>query len=82
MVIVKFDPVFEKTVKKIKDASLKNKVKKQIINILKNPDIGKPMRFTRKGTREVYIPLFRLSYLYLKDKNVVLLLNLHHKDEQ
>ncbi len=60
MVRVLFDPLFENRVKKIKDAALKNKVKKQIRKIVANPFIGKPMRYGRKGTREVYVPPFRL----------------------
>ncbi|MCD4740608.1 type II toxin-antitoxin system RelE/ParE family toxin [archaeon] len=82
MVNVEFDSVFRKRVKKIKDKSLKEKVKKQIAKILGNPDIGKPMRFSRKGTREVYVVPFRLSYLYLPSEDTVVFLDLYHKDEQ
>lgn len=82
MVTVEFDPVFKRLVKKIKNAALKQKVKKQIAKIVLNPTIGKTMRFTWKGTREVYVKPFRLSYLYLKGKNVTVFLSLYHKDEQ
>jgi hypothetical protein len=40
------------------------------------------MRFDRKGTREVYLPPFRLSYLYDKTSNILYLLEIYHKDEQ
>jgi len=80
MVNVEYGPLFEKNIKKIKDVALKEKVKKQIAKIVKNPGIGKPMRFSRKGTREVYIKPFRLSYLY--HKNTIVFLELYHKDEQ
>ena len=80
MVNVEFDSFFEKKVKKIKDSSLKEKVKKQIAKIIQEPEIGKPMRFSQKGTREVYIKPFRLSYFY--HKNTIVFLELYHKDEQ
>ena len=38
------------------------------------------MRYSRKGTREVYVPPFRLSYYYADDK--IIFLDLYHKDEQ
>jgi len=80
MVTVEFDHFFKRKVKKIKDKVLKEKVKKQIAKIVQKPETGKPMRFSRKHTREVYIKPFRLSYLY--HKNTVVFLDLYHKDEQ
>lgn len=80
MVDVIFDPYFKKNFKKIKDKILKERIIKQISKIKENPEIGKPMMHTRKGTREIYIPPFRLSYK-LKG-NIVYILDLYHKDEQ
>jgi len=57
---------FIKRVSKIKDNSQKEQVKKLIKKIIENPETGKPMRYGRKGTREVYIKPFRLSYAYIK----------------
>jgi len=82
MVKVEFESRFKRRVQKIKDGKLKDRVKKQIAKIVGDPEIGKPMRYTRKGTREVRIPPFRLSYLYLQEEEVVVLLDLYHKDEQ
>ncbi len=82
MVISDFSPKFEKTIKKIRDQDLKDKLKKQIEKIINNPEIGKPMKYARKGTREVYIPPFRLSYSYIKNENKIIFLALYHKDEQ
>ncbi len=82
MVTVSYDPSFEKKVRKIKDQLLKLKVKNKILKIINSPEIGKPMRYSRKGTREVYIPPFRLSYLYLKNEEKIIFLDLYHKDEQ
>ena len=52
MVTVAYDSTFEKKVRKIKDHLLKSKVKKKILKIVDSPEIGKPMRYSRKGTRE------------------------------
>lgn len=82
MVVAVFDSHFKEIFSKIKDPLLKERIIKQIIKIRENPEIGKPMRFGRKGTREVYIPPFRLSYLYIKEENKIILLDLYHKDEQ
>ena len=80
MVEVIFDPLFKKYFKKIKDRFLKDKVIKQISKIKDNPEIGKPMRYCRKGTRELYLSPLRLSYKIEGD--IVYILALYHKDEQ
>ena len=82
MVIVEFGPSFERRGKKIKNQSLKTQVKKHIQKIIDNPEIGKPMRYNRKGTREIYIQQFRLSYVYIKEEDKIIFLDLYHKDEQ
>ncbi|MBW2995646.1 type II toxin-antitoxin system mRNA interferase toxin, RelE/StbE family [Candidatus Woesearchaeota archaeon] len=80
MVDVIFDPLFKRDFKRIKDKPIIEKIIKQISKIKNNPDIGKPMRYSRKGTRELYIPPFRLSYKV--EGNIVYILDLYHKDEQ
>ncbi len=82
MVTVDYDSEFEKQIKKIKNNADKIKVKKQIIKIIETPEIGKPMRYSRKGTREVYIAPFRLSYIFYQEDDKVVFLDLYHKDEQ
>ena len=82
MVTIAYDPSFEKKVRKIKDQLLKLKVKKQILKIMDSPEIGKPMRYGRKGTREVHVPPFRVSYLYIKNEDKIVLLGLYHKNKQ
>jgi mRNA-degrading endonuclease RelE of RelBE toxin-antitoxin system len=74
-------PEFIKAIGKL-DNSIKEKVKKQIEKIILNPEIGKPMRYDRIGTREVYIQPFRLSYAYIKHEDKIVFLDLYHKDEQ
>lgn len=73
---------FVRIIKKLKDNILKERIEKQIIKIIEDPEIGKPMMFLRKGTREVYITPFRLSYAYIKEEDKLILLDFYHKDEQ
>jgi len=80
VVEVIFDHNFKKDFKKIKDNSIKKKIIKQISKIKDNFEIGKPMRFDIKGTRELYISPWRLSYKV--ENNVVYILALYHKDLQ
>ena len=80
MVTVDFDPSFQKIFSKIKDPVLKEKIIKQIIKLKENPELGKPMRYIRKNSRELHIPPFRLSYIFHADK--IIILDLYHKDEQ
>ena len=82
MVEILFEDNFQKTYSKLKDQSIKTKIKKQIQKITDNPEVGKPMRYERKGTREVYVNPFRIAYVYLPDENKVIFLDLYHKDYQ
>ena len=82
MVTVFYSQIFEKKVKKIKDKRLKLRVKKQLVKVVNSPEVGKPMKYSRKGTREVYVPPFRLSYFYSKKEDEIIFLELYHKDEQ
>jgi len=82
MVEIILDPAFENKIKKVKDSFAKIRIEKQMDKIIINPAVGKPMRYVRKGTREVYIGSFRLSYAYIQEENKLIFLDLYHKDEQ
>jgi mRNA-degrading endonuclease RelE of RelBE toxin-antitoxin system len=82
MVEVTFLENFKRVFMKIKDNTFKKKLKTQIRKIKENPEIGKPMRNVRKGTRELYVKPYRLSYMYLPDKKLVYILDLYHKKFQ
>ena len=82
MVEIRFDKKFTDIFSKLKDELLRIKIEKQIKKISENPEVGKPMRNVRKGTRELYIKPFRLSYVYFQDKNLIYILDLYHKDNQ
>ena len=51
MLDVEYRDVLLKTISNINDESIKQRVKKQIKKIVEKPDIGKPMRYSRKNTR-------------------------------
>ena len=80
MAEVIFDPDFKSKFKKIRDKTSKIRIIKQIQKIKENPEIGKPMKYSRKGTRELYVSPFHLSYKIEND--IVYILDLYHKSEQ
>ncbi len=82
MVSIEYSLFFEKTIRKIKNIAIKVQLKKQIEKIIENPETGKPMRYGRKGTREIYFKPFRLSYAWVKEDDKIVFLDLYHKDEQ
>ncbi len=64
------------------DASIRIKLDKLMDKAVIEPDVGKPMRFCRKGTRELYLAPFRLSYAYDEKSGILTFLDLYHKDGQ
>ena len=82
MVKSAYHPHFQKQFKKIKDNAFKERLIKQFLKIYESPEIGKPMMHNRKGTREVYVNPYRLSYIYIKEEDKIVFLDLYHKDEQ
>ena len=75
MVEIRFDKKFVSIFSKL-DNFMKEKIMKQVKKISINPEIGKPMRNVRKGTRELYVSPFRLSYEYIKHENIIYILSL------
>ena len=82
MVKAVFSEEFSKKFRKITDNSLKDKIIKQTIKIRETPEIGKPMMYSRKNTRELYVKPYRLSYAYVKEEDRIFFLDIYHKDEQ
>ncbi|MFZ1076184.1 MAG: type II toxin-antitoxin system RelE/ParE family toxin [Nitrosotalea sp.] len=68
---------FKKEVTKIKDSKLKEKLQKQIQNIVESPELGKPLRYDLKGERTVYVKPYRLIYAY--QGTVLYLLRFEHR---
>jgi mRNA-degrading endonuclease RelE of RelBE toxin-antitoxin system len=79
MVNIKFEKPFQKEFKKI-DTQLKNKIIKQILKLKEQPDLGKPMKHSRKGTRKLYIKPYHLAYIMKQD--TLFITDFYHKDNQ
>jgi mRNA-degrading endonuclease RelE of RelBE toxin-antitoxin system len=77
MVRVIYSKEFEQDVKKVRDNALKERLIKQVEKIIKNPDIGKPLRYNQKGERSVYVTPYRLVYAVIDDK--IYLLRFQHR---
>lgn len=77
-----FSDEFEKAFKKIKDKKVKQNIYNQIEKIVNNPFIGKPMKYNRKNTREVYLKPYRISYTIIDNKLIIIFLDIYHKDKQ
>ncbi|MBI3031929.1 type II toxin-antitoxin system RelE/ParE family toxin [Candidatus Woesearchaeota archaeon] len=73
---------FLKKISKIKHQTIKEQIKKQVEKIIETPEIGKPMRYSRKGTRELYVKPYRLAYAYFQEEKKIVFIDLYHKDEQ
>lgn len=82
MVKVFFSKHFKKVFQKISEKDTREHILTRIQKISEYPYIGKPMKHDRKGTREVYIGSYRLSYRIDKITNAVVLLDFYHKDQQ
>jgi len=73
--------LFNKNINKLDNSSIVY-AKKLIKKIVENPEIGKPMRYERKGTRELYIKPFRISYEYHSHDDKLEFLSIYHKKKQ
>lgn len=82
MVKVSIDDNFSAAFSHVRDQLTRTKIQKQIVKLTRNPKVGKPMRYERKGTRELRIKPFRLSYVYLASEDRIVLLDLYHKKKQ
>jgi mRNA-degrading endonuclease RelE of RelBE toxin-antitoxin system len=79
---VTYEGSFIKDFSKIKDKELKEGIVKQLKKIIGNPEIGKPLKYSRKLTREVYMPPFRLYYSYNRHLDVLTIIEISHKRKQ
>jgi mRNA-degrading endonuclease RelE of RelBE toxin-antitoxin system len=82
MLSIEYKKDFLKEIGKINNLGFKERVKKQVEKIIENPYVGKPMRYSRKGTREVYVSPYRLAYAYFSSESKLIFLDIYHKDKQ
>jgi mRNA-degrading endonuclease RelE of RelBE toxin-antitoxin system len=68
---------FSKQIKRLDD-NLKVLLKKQILKIMHNPQVGKPLKYLR-GERALYLKPFRIVYSYVENRNEIILLKFDHR---
>ena len=74
-----FSDDFEKTYKKIKDKTTKERIVKQLYKLESNPEAGKPLMHNLKNNRSLRVHPFRIIYRIEKDKLFVLCFD-HRKE--
>lgn len=82
MVKIEYTNNFKKNFSKIRDKEFKKRIVNQIEKIIDNPNIGKPMRNIRKGTREVYISPYRLAYNYNEKEIILIFIEIYPESKQ
>lgn len=76
MVEIVRQPEFNKNIKHIKDQKLKERIKKQIVKIIENPEsAGRYLHHDRKFEKKIYIPPFRLIFAYDAQKDILYLID-------
>jgi len=68
---------FKKNIRRLNSFE-KDKLEKQIKKIIKNPKVGKPLKYKR-GERSLYVKPFRLIYA-VRDNQIILLKLGHRKN--
>lgn len=81
MVKIQTSEKFERILDKL-DNTIKLQIDKVLDKIIANPEVGKPMRYERKGTRELYVGSYRIVYAFDKSIDTIFFLDFYHKDEQ
>ena len=74
-----FTKQFERTIKSLKDAMIKKKIRNQIKKITDNPETGKPLKYSLKGERTVYAKPFRIIYSFTG--NTIIFLRFRHRKD-
>ncbi len=70
---------FEQDFKHLKEPVTRERILKQIRKIAERPEIGKPLRYSLKGERTVYIKPYRL--IYSVQGETLILLRFEHRKE-
>ena len=69
---------FEASFKKLKDRKTKERVIKQIEKIIKDPEIGKPLRYGLRGERSIRVTPYRVVYK-MEGETLYLLMFFHRE---
>ena len=77
MTRIELSEKFKNQIKKIKDETVIDRVKKEFKALLKDPTLGKPLRYSLKGFRSIRIGKYRL--IYAIDGDVVKIYAFEHR---
>lgn len=80
---IQFENALEIILQKIKkkDYILYQRIIHKILEISKNPELGKPLRNVLKGKRRVHVGSIVLVYLIDKKNETVIFINFEHHDK-
>ena len=70
---------FEASFKKLKDRKTKERVVKQIEKIIKDPESGKPLRYSLRGERSIRVIPYRV--VYKMEGETLYLLRFFHREK-
>ncbi|MCD4815646.1 MAG: type II toxin-antitoxin system RelE/ParE family toxin [Methanosarcinales archaeon] len=81
--IIQFENALETILQKLKkkDYILYQRIIHKIIEISKNPELGKPLRNVLKGKPRVHVGSFVLVYSIDKKNETVIFINFEHHDK-
>ncbi len=81
--IIQFENTLETILQKLKkkDYIFYQRIIHKIVEISKNPELGKPLRNVLKGKRRVHVGSFVLVYSIDKKNETVISLNFEHHDK-
>lgn len=68
---------YEQDIKHIKEQATKDRIRNHIEKVIKNPEIGKPLKYGLKGERTVRVKPYRL--IYAVEGDVLILLRFEHR---
>ena len=77
IILHQFDKKFKRYTRK--DTALRERVIKKIIEIIKNPEIGKPKRNELKGFKSLHVDPFVIFYAIIGDRVVLTYFEHHDK---
>jgi len=79
LVEIEYTDEFRKSVSKMRDEKVRERIIKLIEKIKNNPDIGKPLSYDLTGIRSLRIPPFRILYELKGEK--IILRTFEHRDK-
>jgi mRNA interferase RelE/StbE len=77
MTRIELSEKFKNQIKKVNDETVMDRLKKEFKALLKDPALGKPLRYTLKGFRSIRIGKYRL--IYALDGDVVRVYSFEHR---